>query len=195
MMRGWRWALGLISVTAAASVLAAAFLTNVPLRWKPTSDLRLGNQQMAQTPIQFEKFTDTRQDPHAIGENREDDTPKPVTTPDDVGEFVSTHMRELFNRAGMNTVDSNGSVIIKGEVKDFYARETHTYKAEVSIHLTIMSRDGTTLWSGTAPGEATRFGRSYNLENYYEVLSDSVVNATSSLLSSPDIQKALRQQR
>jgi len=155
----------------------------------------LGNQQMAQTPIQFEKFTDARQDPHAIGENREDDTPKPVTTPDDVGEFVSTHMRELFNKAGMNTVDSNGSVIIKGEVKDFYARETRTYKAEVSIHLTLMSRDGTTLWSGTAPGEATRFGRSYNLENYYEVLSDSVVNATSALLSSPDIQKALRQQR
>ena len=195
MVRGWRWTLGLMSVTAAACVLAAAFLTNVPLRWKPTSDLRLGNQQMAQTPIQFEKFTDARQDPHAIGENREDDTPKPVTTPDDVGEFVSTHMRELFNKAGMNTVDSNGSVIIKGEVKDFYARETRTYKAEVSIHLTLMSRDGTTLWSGTAPGEATRFGRSYNLENYYEVLSDSVVNATSALLSSPDIQKALRQQR
>jgi len=195
MMRGWRWALGLMAVTAAASVLAAAFLTNVPLRWKPTSDLRLGNLQMAQTPIQFEKFADARQDPHAIGENREDETPKPVTTPDDVGAFVGTHMRELFNKAGLNTVDSNGGVIIKGEVKDFYAREAHTYKAEVSIHLTIMSRDGTTLWSGTAPGEATRFGRSYNLENYYEVLSDSVVNATSSLLSSPDIQKALRQQR
>jgi hypothetical protein len=174
-----------------SSVLAAAYLTNVPLRWKPTSDLRLGGLQMAQTPVQFEKFVDARQDPHAIGENREDDTPKPVTTPDDVGAFVSTHMRELFNKAGLTTVDSNGSVLIKGEVKDFFVRETSTYKAEVSIHLTIVGRDGTTLWSGTAPGEASRFGRSYKLENYYEVLSDAVVNATSSLLSSPDIQKAL----
>ena len=76
-------------------------------------------------------------------------------------------------------------------MKEFFARETRTYKAEVSIHLAIVTRDGTTLWSGTAPGEATRFGRSYVLENYYEVLSDAVVNATSSLLSSPDIQKAL----
>ena len=191
MMRARRWALGLIAVAVAGSVLAAAYLTNVPLKWKPTSDLRLGALQMAQTPIQFEKFTDARQDTHAIGENREDDTPKPVTTPDDVGAFVSTHMRELFDKAGLKTVDSNGAVIVKGEVKEFFARESHTYKAEVSIHLAIMTRDGTTLWSGTAPGEATRFGRSYVLENYYEVLSDAVVNATSSLLSSPDIQKAL----
>jgi hypothetical protein len=191
MMRARRWVLGLMAVAVAGSVLAAAYLTNVPLKWKPTSDLRLGALQMAQTPIQFEKFSDARQDTHTIGENREDDTPKPVTTTDDVGAFVSTHMRELFDKAGLKTVDSNGAVIVKGEVKEFFARETRTYKAEVSIHLTIMTRDGTTLWSGTAPGEATRFGRSYVLENYYEVLSDAVVNATSSLLSSPDIQKAL----
>jgi hypothetical protein len=146
---------------------------------------------MAQTPVQFEKFTDAREDTKAIGENREDDTPKPVTTRDDVGEFVGIHMRGLFDKAGLKTVDSNGAVVVKGEVKDFFVRETSTYKAEVAIHLTIMRPDGTTLWSGTAPGEATRFGRSYNLENYYEVLSDAVVNATSSLLSSPDIQKAL----
>ena len=190
-MRGWRWVLGLVAVVVAGSVLAAALLTNVPLLWKPTSDLRLGALQMAQAPVQFETFTDARQNPQAIGENREDDTPKPVTTRDDVGAFVSTHMRELFNKAGMHTVDSDGAVIIKGEVKEFFVRETSTYKAEVAVHLTIMSRDGTTLWSGTAPGDAHRFGRSYNLENYYEVLSDAVVNATSSLLSSPDIQKAL----
>ena len=192
MMRGLRGALlGLVALVAVGSVLAAAFLTNVPLRWKPTSDLRLGGLEMAQTPVQFDKFTDVRPNPHAIGENREDDTPKPVTTADDVGEFVGIHMRGLFSKAGMTTVDSNGGVLIKGEVTEFFARETRTYKAEVSVHLTIVGRDGTTLWSGTAPGEATRFGRSYNLENYYEVLSDAVVNATSSLLSSPEIQKAL----
>jgi hypothetical protein len=62
-----------------------------------------------------------------IGENRQDDTAKPVTTTDDVGTFVSTN--------------------------------------------------------GLASGEATRFGRSYQAENYYEVLSDAVVNTVSSMLS------------
>jgi hypothetical protein len=56
-----------------------------------------------------------------------------------------------------------------------------------------VGKDGATLWSGVAPGEASRFGRSYLLENYYEILSDALVNATSSTLQSVEFQKALSQ--
>ena len=169
----------------------APLLEHVPLRWKPTSELRLGAMQMSQTPIQFESFHDVRDVKDAIGENLEDDKPKPLTTDDDVGAFVSTHMRELFDKAGLKTVDSNGVVTIKGEVRQFFVRETSTYKSTVAVHLEIVSRDGKTLWSGSASGDATRFGRSYNLENYYEVLSDAVVNTVSSLLQSAEVQQAL----
>jgi hypothetical protein len=166
-------------------------LEHVPLRWKQTSELRLGAMQMSQTSVQFETFQDIRDNKDAIGENLEDDMPKPVTTTDDVGAFVSSHMRELFDRAGLTTVDSNGTVTIKGEVRQFFVRETTTYKSAVAVHLTVVGRDGRTLWSGLASGEATRFGRTYNLENYYEVLSDAIVNTVSSLLQSADVQKAL----
>jgi hypothetical protein len=166
-------------------------LEHVPLRWRATSDLKMGAMEMAQTPIQVEPFQDARATPEAIGENREDEAPKPVTTTDDVGAFVSKHLRDLLDKGGLKTVDSDGAVIIKGEVKQFFARETSTYKSTVAIHLTVMSRDGQTLWSGTASGEATRFGRSYKLENYYEVLSDALVNTVSSMLQSPELQKAL----
>src|SRR5580658_7842564 len=110
-------------------------LEHVPLRWTPTSDLRLGAMQMSQTPIQFETFQDVRDNKDAIGENFEDDKPKPVTTTDDVGAFVSSHMRQLFDHAGLKTVDDNGAVTIKGEVKQFFVRETTTYKAAVAVHL------------------------------------------------------------
>ena len=166
-------------------------LEHVPLRWRATSDLKLGTMEMAQTPIQVEPFQDARANPEIIGENREDEAPKPVTTNDDVGAFVSRHLRDLLDKGGLKTVDSDGAVIIKGEVKQFFVRETSTYKSTVAIHLTVMSRDGQTLWSGTASGDATRFGRSYKLENYYEVLSDALVNTVSSMLQSPDFQKAL----
>ena len=166
-------------------------LEHVPLKWRPTSDLQLGTMQMAQTPIQFETFQDVRANREAIGENREDDVPKPVTTTDDVGAFVSTHMRDLLDKGGLKIVDSAGAVTIKGEVKQFFVRETSTYKSEVAVHLTVVGRDGQTLWSGTASGDATRFGRSYKLENYYEVLSDAVVNTVSSMLQSAEFQKAL----
>ena len=166
-------------------------LEHVPLEWRPTSDLKLGTMEMSQTPIQVETFQDVRANPQAIGENREDDVPKPVTTSDDVGAFVSAHMRELLDKGGLKTVDSDGAVTIKGEVKQFFVRETGTYKSAVAVHLTVVGRDGQTLWSGTASGDATRFGRSYKLENYYEVLSDALVNTVSSMLQSAEFQKAL----
>ena len=166
-------------------------LEHVPLLWKPTSELRLGAVQMPLTAIQFATFQDARDNKEAIGENQEDEKPKPVTTTDDVGAFVSSHMRELFNQAGLKTVDSNGSVILKGEVRQFFVRETSTYRSAVAVHLELVGRDGKTLWSGLASGEAKRFGRSYNLENYYEVLSDAIVNTVSSMLQSAEIQKAL----
>jgi hypothetical protein len=166
-------------------------LEHVPLQWKPTSELQLGAAQMPQTPIQFEIFQDARENRLAIGENDEDAQPKPVMTSDDVGAFVGTHMRELFQHAGLKTVDSEGAVTIKGEVRQFFVRETNTYQAQVAVRLTVVSRDGRTLWSGLASGDASRFGRSYKLDNYYEGLSDAIVNTVSSMLQSAQFQAAL----
>jgi len=180
----------LLAVASSASA-KTRLLEHVPLRWKPTSELRLGAMQMSQAPVQFAPFQDVRDDKKAIGENREEDTPKPVTTDDDVGAFVSTHMRELFDRAGLKTVDSHGAVTIKGEVRQFFVRETSTYQATVAVHVEVVAGDGRTLWSGVATGDAKRFGRSYELEDYYEVLSDALVNTVSSMLQSAEFQKAL----
>jgi hypothetical protein len=182
----------LLFIAAAFGMQAhAASLVNVPLKWRATSDLRLGAVEMSQAPVQFDVFRDVRADKQTIGENREDPTPKPVTTKDDVGSFVSTNMRGLFNKAGLKTVDSNGTVTIKGEVTQFFVRETSLYRSEVAVHLTVADRNGKVLYSGTASGEAKRFGRSYELEDYYEVLSDAIVNTVSSMLQSAQFQKAL----
>ncbi len=91
----------------------------------------------------------------------------------------------------MKIVESNGDVTLKGEVQQFFVRETSTYKSEVAIHVSVVGRDGKPRWSGVATGDATRFGRSYKAENYHEALSDAVVNAVSSMLESPEFQKAL----
>jgi hypothetical protein len=146
---------------------------------------------MTASTVTIAPFTDSRDNKEFIGENREDDTPRPVSTTDDVGTFVSKNIRRLFDQAGLKTVDSNGEVIMKGEVKKFFVREESTYKSTVEIHLTVIDQSGKTLWNGLASGEATRFGRSYQAENYYEVLSDAVVNTVSSMLQAADFQKAM----
>ena len=183
-------ALLLLSVSLVASS-KTKLLENIPLQWRPTSSLQLGTAQMTASLVTVATFTDVRDNREAIGENREDDNPKPVTTADDVGAFVSMHVRQLLDQAGIKTVDSNGGVIIRGEMKRFFVREETTYKSEVAIHLTVIDQDGKTLWNGLASGEATRFGRSYKAENYYEVLSDAVVNTVSSMLQAADFQKAI----
>jgi hypothetical protein len=166
-------------------------LTHMPLQWRPTSELASGTTDTDATTIRFETFQDVRNDKEKVGENIEDDAPKPVTTTDDVGAFVSSHMRQLFDRAGLKTVDDAAAVTIKGEVRQFFARETSTYNSQVEVQLTVVDRDGNTIWKGLASGEATRFGRSYKIENYYEVLSDAVVNTVSSMLRSAEFRKAL----
>ena len=180
----------LLSVALTASS-KTKLLEHIPLEWRPTSALQLGTTQMTVSTVTIAPFTDGRDNKELIGENREDATPKPVTTTDDVGAFVSTNIRELFNQAGLKTVDSNAEVIIKGEVKQFFVREESTYKSTVVIHLTVIDQAGKTLWNGLASGEATRFGRSYKAENYYEVLSDAVVNTVSSMLQAAEFRNAL----
>jgi len=156
---------GLLAVTLTAH--AAALLEHVPLKWKATSNLSLPLSATPETTLQFEAFKDARANKELIAENSEDEKKvKPVTTSDDVGAFVSTHMHDLFKQSGYNVVDTGATVIVRGEVTQFFVRETGTYQSEVSVHMTFESASGAKLWSGTASGEATRFGRSYKLENY-----------------------------
>ena len=183
-------ALLLLGISLVASS-KTTLLEHIPLEWRPTSKLQLSTTQMTASTVTIANFTDGRDNKEAIGENREDDEPKPVTTGDDVGAFVGVHIRQLFEEAGIKTVDSNGAVTIRGEVKKFFVREGNTYKSEVALQLTVSDPDGKTLWKGLASGEATRFGRSYKAENYYEVLSDALVNTVSSMLQAAEFQRAL----
>src|ERR1700730_8654534 len=92
----------LLSVSLVASS-KTKLLERIPLQWRPTSDLRLGTAQMTASPVLVATFTDDRDNKEVIGENIEDKEPKPVTTTDDVGAFVSTHIRQLFDQTGIKT--------------------------------------------------------------------------------------------
>lgn len=115
----------LLSVSLLASS-KPPLLQRIPLEWRPTSNLRLGTTQMTTTTVTIGNFTDGRDNKEAIGENKEDSEPKPVTTRDDVGAFVSVHIRQLFDEAGIKTVDGSGAITIKGEVTKFFVREGNT---------------------------------------------------------------------
>ncbi len=180
----------LCSIASAAALAAPKLLQDIPLQWKPTAELGAAVQSTHQR-ISFVAFKDVRDNPKLIAENREKSTPKPVTTKDDVGAFVSDSLRHIFDREGFNTVDSGGDLMISGEVRRLFVVETDTYNADVLLHITVQSRDGKTLWDGNTSGTATNFGRSYKAENYYEVISNSLIDATTTLLKNHDLAQAL----
>lgn len=182
---------GLLLGAAALADAAALPLEHVPLVWKPTGTLQSLTFDGFDAAVKIETFRDVRPDKEKIGENIEDPTPRLVTTTDDVGVFVSRHVRDLLVRAGIRNVERDSAVIVRGEVRQFFVEETDHYNSAVILQLTVVDRKGVKLWSGLATGAARHFGHSYKLENYYEGLSDATVEAVKSMLHNPGLQRAL----
>ena len=194
-MKGFMRIAAVVLTVAVAACASQPPLANEPLVWEPTLTPGFGIfdlSTLGQTRIQFGGFTDTRHDPQRIGENRDQDPPNPVTTNGDVPGFVGGHMHELFAHSGLNIVEGNGSVVLSGEVRQFFVVEKdQAYQGDVTVHLTLRNRAGAVLWEGSASGAAGNSGKTYRLENYYQALSDAVIKATTTLMQDPDFRWAL----
>jgi len=173
-------------------------LTDIPLVWAPSNTLAdMDDPKPNLSPImdvklQIEKFKDARQNPAAIGENQEDTAkPKPVTTKDDVGAWVSDNLRSVLQKAGLNIVESGGQVIVGGEIRALFSTETNRYNTDVTLRITVHNAAGKVIWSGIALGHDSHFGRSYKAENYYQNLSDGVMDALHNLLTNKDFMAAV----
>jgi hypothetical protein len=173
-------------------------LTDIPLVWAPSNsiadfDPKPDLSSIMDVKLQIDKFKDVRDNPSAIGENREDaDKPKPVTTKDDVGAWVSDNLNKVLQTAGMNVVKSGGDVVLDGEVRALFSTETGRYSTDVTLRITAKNAAGKTLWSGIALGHDSHFGRSYKAENYYQNLSDGVMDALQNLLNNKDFMTAIK---
>ena len=174
---------------------ASTGLENIPLLWKPTTGMfSNGSAELAELQnarLQIDPVIDNRENTTAIGQNREEPTPRQVTTPEDVPAFVTNRMKALFSVSGIKVVDSDGTAILKTELRRFFVDETDTYQAEVILRVTLTDPDGNVLWSGLTSGASARRGRSYRADNYYETLSDSLVGAVQQLIQNRGFHKAL----
>lgn len=205
-----RWAV-LIAAFLGLGVVAGCVRTtpllNEPLTWSPSDTLSLGVRQNFGPPatVNFLPFKDTVAKPQLIGKNVEHPTvthlvtgsgkvipiPRLVTTSDEVGPFVSQHLQDLFAQAGYRAGGTNASRVVSGVVHKFFVVEGSLYRATLDLSLTVRNRSGKVLWRGTVEGTSSTFGGSYRLDNYEQVLSNSVVSAADQLLQNPAFSKAL----
>lgn len=168
-------------------------LLNQPLAWTPTNSLDLGIAQGQGSPatVRFETFTDTAANPQLIGRNVEQTPARPVTTSAAVGPFVTQHLQQLFAQAGYSPGGATADRVISGEVSHFFVSESNTYQGSVILHVKVADESGKVLWQGTVDGTNETFGRSYHIDNYQQVLSDSLIDAANKLLKSPALRACL----
>jgi hypothetical protein len=194
------WILFALMAAALAQPLAAAKkpLENIPLVWKPTSSLaEYGAIDLTGTSgvkVEVRELADGRENPSLIGENRDKEDKGivlSVTTAEPVAPFVTENLMRLLGGAGLDAVASGGDVVVSGKVKRFFVLETSTYQGEVTLAIEARTPAGEVIWSGLAAGTAKRFGRTYKSENYYETLSDSLLDAAAKLLQNEAFIKAL----
>ena len=175
---------------------ASTGLENIPLVWKPTTgSISIGSAELAELQnarLRIDPVSDRRENAAVIGQNREKKT-RQVTTADDVPAFVAKRMELLMSAAGVNVVDGGATATLKPELRQFFVDETNTYQAEVILGVTLTDPTGKVLWSGLTNGAATRFGRSFKVDNYYETLSDSLVGAVQQLLQNRGFRQALEE--
>lgn len=168
-------------------------LEGIPLVWKPTNRKGAGVVNLGElvdVKIQVQGFVDTRDAKAKFGESQEDKVPKPVTTSGNVAEFCTENFRKALKDHGLTVVPTGGDAVVAGEILEFMVIETNTYKGEVRLKLTV-SRGGKTTWAGVASGTSSRWGRSYKAENYYETISDSLLEATTKAIQDEGFRKAL----
>ena len=191
----------LVLAALVAFPLAAKIpLADVPLAWRATrSAAQVGMPAVDLLPFQGRSltlvpFTDGREQPALIGENREKRSNLlPVTTREDVPAWVTARTREFLASLGLPLrapeAEASG-LVIRGEVVSFFVAEGDEYLGDVRLRIQVL-KDGETVWSGQAMGAADHSGRSYKLENYQETLSDSLLQAWVSLFRSQTFLKAL----
>jgi hypothetical protein len=167
----------------------------VPLGFKPTSELDVHASLPTGNPRVFVKVTDDRSDKTTIGHNVEDSA-KPIDVVDTgeapdqfVAEGISTELKKL----GVTIADSADTAdrILQVSLKTFSVEEGGTYKAQLLALVQVTDKTGKTLLNKSAPGESSTWGHSKEAANYQQVLSNAVVDMTSGLLSSADFSQAL----
>lgn len=167
----------------------------VPLVWRPTSSTMFGVvslEGLSGVTLAVRPFSDNRSDRQAIGKNIEHlPVIKPVTTKDNVAAFCTEHFADLLKKQGLR-VSATGNVIITGEVVEFFVTEDNNYTSHVGVRITAADRNGKLLWEGMLAGHAQRFGRSYSMENYYETLSDALIDGVQHLIEAGNFTSSLR---
>jgi len=137
----------------------------------------------------------TVQDPAVIGETTDDDDKLwPVRVSNSLTAWATEVLTKNAGDWGVRVAE-DAPLTLTAKITRFRITESNkavgsTYNADVQVALSLKDGRGRLLWEGTAPGDATRYGKSRSQENINEVLSDALKEAYATGLAETSLQNA-----
>ncbi len=176
---------------------ASGSLTEVELKWKPTTDMsifaKLNLEKLAENKIKIVDFKDNRPAPKSrVGVNLEKENAQlTVDTKTNVMEYVTDNFTSILKKAGLDIVKAGEDLTLSGDINDFSVTETNTYKGNLTLRLRL-AKGEKVVWQGVVLGNNSRFGRSFKLDNYQESLSDTIIDAALNFVKNDELRSKLR---
>lgn len=188
--------LGLASLVSFACLMGCTRPTQlrVPLDYRPTDRATVTGFNVPSGLRLAVTVEDARGGTAEIGKNSENAPAVPVYPADPaIDAFVrDAVIRELANLGiTAETAHARGTKMLDLRIRRFWVEETSTYKGEITADVHLADAAGRYLWQGQMTGTSERFGRSLNVENYQETLSDSVVDLVQKLFQNSAFVEAL----
>ncbi len=195
----------LVLVSLVLTLLAAPALAkkkndpNVDLEFLPqqavAGDEAMLTRDMMSVGVEL-RLEDARpgDEPAKIGTRTDDDDRRhTLRAVGEVGPYVAGALEELAQDWGLRVGDGDG-LVLAVSLMQFKVTETNqamgaTYEARVRLAAEL-ERGGKELWSGSAAGDASRYGKKFSNDNLNEVLSDALIEAFAGLLDHGGLQSA-----
>ena len=166
---------------------------DVPLVWLVGQESAVAVAAgVAPIRIRVEPLLDRRQDPKVIGMNvKNAASPLPVTTRDDVAAWSTDRFKHVLARQGFEIVESGEEIILDVEILKLVVIEAGMFNGSAEFGVQASDANGRLIWRGTLAGKSKRWGRTNNLDNYYEALQNAFESAASKLGETPGFMDAL----
>lgn len=209
-MRSWKLYLTLLALVALVALVALLPVTaeakkndpNIPLAYTPTTEVAeataVPTSRMRTTSASI-LISDDRglDEPRTIGTRTDDDDNRiDLVATSDVAAFVEESLADQARQWNFSIAEpGSGGVVLVGRISQLSIEETNqavgaTYNAEVTFEMELRDAGGETVWSGSAFGDASRYGKKFSRENTNEVLSDALAEALANALGDPALRSA-----
>lgn len=185
---------------ALAATAADTGVMTISLRYAPQESVGSDSPTLlpgvSERPVRL-KVEDGRavQDLAVIGQTTDDDDRLwDVRVANDLSAWATEVLAKNAGEWGIR-VDDKAPLTLAVKITRFKISESNkavgsTYNAEVLTEIALRDGQGRTLWEGSAPGDATRYGHSRSEENMNEVLSDALKEAYAQGLADSALQNA-----